>query len=616
MTTADPRLQDNRRAYEQVVDAVRSHARRGDVEQVLRTAAVAAAFAYNAPTGALSDPDLERLVRDAVRGDGAVRVDRGRGNGRVLHVLSEGYAVGGHTRLVWRWMERDPRPADVVLTMQHAPVPGSLRAAAERAGGRIYDLREGFPALAARAEVLRGLMAGAGTVVFHVHPYDTVALAAASLPGPRPPIVHENHADHTFWLGLGSADLVVENRAAGRRVSRELRGVPEHRLAVLPLPVQPVGATASRKSIRAQFRLRPGQVAAISVATAMKMAPIWGRGFDELLAGVLSEIPQLAIVLAGPTADGPWQRLQSGFPGRVFPLGLVEGVEGGLYPGMDLYLDSFPCASGTSILEAAVAGLPPVSLQLHQGYAEVFHANAPGLAETGYAQTSEDAYVAALRALVEDPQLRRDRGERARSEVLAAHSGPAWNAALEQVYRQAHEVPAADLDEFTEPGHDNGYGSTLLPFTLGRGVAPEPAAFGRALGQQMDDRLRCDLFVAAQDRSERRLSVRVARGWEDHAAWTMRLVQLAHVHPGLTVSLPLVADDDGSGARSVQVLGPLLAAIGLTTDDCGDLNLDPGWPRFTGPALAAELSPELSVLEQLELILGSPLWDDAPRGRG
>ena len=614
-TTPDHRLQDNQKAYELVLDAVRSHARRGDVESVLRTATVAASFAWHAPTGALCDPELERLVRIAVRGEGVVRLDRRRGNGRVLHVLTEGYAVGGHTRLARRWMERDPRPADVALTMQRGPVPPSLQESAERSGARIYDLREGFPTLTGRAEVLRGLMNGASTVVLHVHPYDTVALAAACLPGSRPPIVFENHADHTYWLGLGAADLVVENREIGRRVSRELRGVPGERLTVLPVPVEQASVTSTRKSIRAQLRLRPSQVAGVSVASPLKTAPIWGEGFDELLARVLPRIPELVVVVAGPAPDGAWSRLQSAFPGRVFPLGVVDGVQS-LYPGMDVYLDSFPCGSNTAILEAAAAGLPPVSLQLHRGYAELFSSSAPGLADDGYAQNTEDEYVAALRALVEDRELRRKRGEQARSEVLAAHAGPGWADALEEVYRRAHDVPIADLDEYPEQVRDTDYGGTLLPFILGRNHAPEPARFGEVLGPQMDERTRWDLFVAGQDRSERRLAVRVARGWEDHPAWTMRLVQLAQAYPWLTVSLPPVAGDDRTGARSVHALEPVLAANGLTTDDCGDLTVDVRVPRFTGPVVTGELPVQLESLEALELILSSPLWDERPSSSG
>ena len=52
----------------------------------------------------------------------------------------------------------------------------------------------------------------ADLIVLHVHPYDVVALAAANLPGVRPPVVLENYADHAFWLGVGGADRVCGRR--------------------------------------------------------------------------------------------------------------------------------------------------------------------------------------------------------------------------------------------------------------------------------------------------------------------------------------------------------------------------------------------------------------------
>jgi glycosyltransferase involved in cell wall biosynthesis len=607
-SSAVDRVRDNQRTYGQLLRLVGSHARRGDTERVLLSATVAAHYAWGAPTGILCDPRLERLVEQAVRPAGAVRVDPDRGDGRVLHVLSEGYLLGGHTRLAWRWIERDPRPADVALTMQHGPVPPSLEKAAEQAGGRVYHLREAFPTFTGRAEALRRLMDRASVVVLHVHPYDAVSLAAASLPGSRPPIIHENHADHAFWLGLGSADVVSDHRGIGRRVSHELRGVRDERLGLLPLPIDPLPETSTRKAVRAKLGLRPSQVAAVTVASTFKMSPIWGQGFDEVLRRVLTRVPQLVLFLAGAPAEGPWSALQSDFRGRVFPLGVIEDP-GAVFPGMDIYLDSFPASSSTAVLEGAAAGLPPLSLMHHEGYGELFHANLPGLEHTGHAVWTEDAYVAAIVALVDDPQLRRERGELARRNVLGAHSGSAWTDALEALYRRARGVTAADLDEHGPAVRDVEYGSRLLPFVQGPGRALDPVAFCQPLGAQADDRLRFDLYLATHPGTDRSLSVRVSRGWEEHPAGMLRLTRLAQLHSRLKVSLPFVSGDDASGTRSLRALEPILAANGTTADDCGDLSLDLRAPRFPGPAVTGELLLQADTLDSLELFLASPIWD-------
>ena len=599
---------ENRERYDQLVSIVRSHGRRGNVERVLRSATVAASFAWHSPIGTLNDPVLERLVRDAVRPDGDVRIDPDREDGRVLHVLSEGYPVGGHTRLAWRWITRDPRQSDVALTMQRGAAPEHLRTATEASGGRVYDLAKAFPTFTARAEALRRLMNRASMVVVHAHPLDPLPLAAASLAGPRPPVVYENHADHTYWLGLGATDVVADHRAIGQRLSGELRGVREERLGLLPLPIDPAPTAATRKTVRGRLGLRPSQVAAVTVAGAFKMSPLWGDGFHDLLRRVLPQVPDLAVVIVGTPAEGPWERLRAEFPQRVFPIGEVEDAAS-LYPGMDIYLDSYPLSSATSILEAAVAGLPPLSLLLNEGYTESFHANSPGLARTGHAMSTEDEYVTTLRALVDDRDFRRERADLARREVAATHAGASWTEALEALYRRAREVVAVDLDEYPAAVQDLDYADRIAVLSPG-GLQADPVATCWPLDALADDRLRFDVFVATHPRRHESLAVRVSRGWEDHPAWTMRLTRLAQEHPKLSVSLPFVAGDDASGRRTTDVLEPILVANGTTVADCGDLTLDLRAPQVSGPAVTGELSLQAESLDMLELLLASPVWDE------
>jgi hypothetical protein len=611
MPTARSRAEQNRARYDEVVDLVRSYARQGDGERVLLAAALAGNLAWHAPVGLLADPDLERTVLEAIGADDSdgVLVDRGRTTGRVLHVLTEGYQTGGHTRLARRWIERDSRQADIALTMQINPLPEGLRAAADATGGRLYDLRTAFPSFVARAEALRRLMNQADVVVLHVHPFDTVALAAAGLPGPRPPIVVENHADHTYWLGLGAADVVVNLRAAADGVCRERRDVPADRLVRLPLPIDSAPAATSRKSVRRELSLRPSQVAAVTVAAEYKTRPIWGEGFDAVLGSALTHCPDLVVFLVGVQAEGAWQTLQSAFPGRVRPMGVVPDV-GALYPGMDVYLDSYPISSGTSILEAGATGLPVLSLHGQERYGEVYQADAPGLEHLGHAAAGLPAYLDALRKLVDDPAFRRERGDAAHQAILAAHSGPAWSEAMEQVYEQAHRSEAADLDQYPQPATDLDYAAALVPLTQYRDATPDPLALAWPLGTSLDARTRFDVSLATHPERTRRLSVRIAHGWEDNPAWTMRLTGLAKQHPLLSVSLPFVPGDDPRGTRSTRALEPVLAANGDTLADCGDLSLDLRAPKVVGPAVNGELPVDPAALDLLELLLTSPYWNE------
>jgi hypothetical protein len=507
-------------------------------------------------------------------------------------------------------MERDPRPADLVITNQQSPVPDPLRTAVHTTGGQVFDLAEAHLTFSARVHALRRRMDDADVVVLHTHPYDPIPLAAANLPGSRPPVVLENHADHAFWLGIGAADLVVDNRTAGMRVSRELRGVPAERHVRLALPIPDLDLPTSRTQMREALGLTD-QVAALSVGAAYKMSPVWGEGFDEILALALDRFPQLVVYLVGPSEGERWAALDARFPGRVFLLGVIPDPES-LFPAMDLYLDSYPLTGGTSLMEAAMAGLPMLSLQREMPYGDVYYADIPGVTGPGYVGRTDEEYLTTLGELVADPEVRRCRGAHAREQVLATNAGPAWDAALESVYERARSVPPVDLAEYPAGIEESSYGASVLALTAGTLPPDEPVTaemFSGPVARHLDRRMRYDLAVATAHRPT--LSVRVPAGWETHEAWLARLAEIADRHARLRVSLPPVLADDGTGAASVARLESVLAAVGQDTAGCGDFCLEVEPPAVAGLSIGEELTFTPDALDVVEELLGSALWADA-----
>jgi glycosyltransferase involved in cell wall biosynthesis len=610
---AATRLKANREHYDRLVCVVRERAAGGDFEGTLRSATVAANFAWHAPVGMVNDPELERAVVGLASSGGRPQLHRGAVDGRVLHVLTEGYVIGGHTRLAYRWMLRDGRPSDIALTNQLTPTPTELQTAAASCGGRVYDLRAAAAHLSVRAAALRRLMNQAALVVLHVHPYDAVALAAANLPGPRPPIVFENHADHNYWLGLGAADIVMDHRAAAQELTRHMRGVAAHRVGLLPLPIDTPRPSVSRAEIRRRMRLGPEDVFGISVANASKMRPLWGEGFDRLLVPALEANPKLTVMLVGPTDAETWNSALSRFPGRMFHLGVKSDVSG-LLAAADIYLDSFPVSSGTSILEAAAMGLPLLSLQPYEGPLTIFHANSPGLTGTGHDARTPEEYLKRLRELIMRPTLRHESGRRARQLVQRAHEGEQWNAALEELYARAFRVDAAaSLDEYEQPAPDLEYNTRLVRFVQEPAATVDATNAAAVIGDIMDTQLVCDLYLSERGAAQTPLSVRIADGWENNPACMIRLIALAATHRQLAVSLPLVAGDDGSGTQSVQELTPLLAAAGVEADTCGDLSIDAATPVFAEPQVRGAMQLTAGNLDLLQHMATSRIWERSER---
>ena len=608
-------LAENRRHYELLVSMVRHYADRGDVEHALRAGMLAGNFAWWTPVGLLSDLRLERLLVEAVRGSATPTVDGGRRGGRVLHVLSQAYSLGGHTRLARRWMERDERTSDLVLTNQRSPVPEAIVAAVEASGGEFTDLAAQTHGLLDRARALRRHMDRADLVVMHVHPYDVVALVAANLPGPRPPVVYENHADLNFWLGVGAADVLCDLRPAVRGIDVDLRAVPAERIAVLPMPVDEM-RSADSTDLRRGLGIGQDAVVALTVSDNWKVRAPSGRGLHDVVDKVLHFSPRLVMVLVGVTPDSSWDRLSRKYPGRVFCIGRV--TDPAPYFGLaDVYLESYPTFAGTSPLEAAMVGLPVVGLAdaPDTDPAHLFQRWSPGLADQPACTTAGQLAVA-VRRLVTDPELRERRGAEARDSVRALHDNPGWRDQLEALYDRARAATAVDVGSLGESADDARHAAVLLR-TLGAGnEGLDPRAWAGPLGELYDHTLSGDLSAALSRGRASSIQVRVAEHWDQHPAWTSRLLALAGDRPRLRVSMPFLPGDDVEGSRTVARLTGLLAGIGRTTDDCGDIALETQAPR-TPIGLTEELAFSDDILDRLTALVSSPFWEDtgsaAPR---
>lgn len=606
-------VETNRQRYERLLEVVAHHADAGDAEQVLRAAVRAAAYAWRCPTGLLADPHLERMVVGAVA-DGPVVVDRGARTGRVLHVLTEAYVVGGHTRQVLAWMALDERPCDVVLTNQLGPVPEKLVEQVAAGGGRLTDLRSTTPDLLERARALHDLMAGADLVVLTVHPYDAVALASVHLPGARPPVLLTNHSDLAFWLGVAAADTVCDWRHGAGVLTGPHRGVPEGRSAVVPLPVLVPGdadGAAARRSIGAG----PEQVVAVCVTDDWKVAPSWGRGMLQVLERVLTWNPALVVVLVGVTRSEVWEGMSRRFGGRLRLTGRIADP-GPFFAAADLYLESYPVRAGTTPLEAAAHGLPVVTLvdMPEEHPLHVFQTGSPGLADVLVVESAEKLGVA-VRRLLSDRDRLGALGRAVADRTWSEHSGDGWRAAVAAAVAQTSDRPAVDVAELGGRHEDPAYAQALLS-AVAPGPSPDPRAVADPLPDLADARSHRDLFVVMSRDLGPVVQVRVAPGWQDHEAWLARLLELCATRPRLAVSVPFLLDDDRAGSRTEAHLLAVLAGLGRDGDDCGALSVDTHRPSHDGPTVAGDLPPEPGALDWLEALVDSPLWSPRTSSEG
>ncbi len=310
--------------------------------------------------GRFADERLEAVLHGAASSLPAVPWTGGEG---VLHVLSNALDVGGHTRLAWRWMERDTGRPHSFVVARPAPgaTPAPLVAASARTGGREHRV-PGFEAgLLATAAALRVLGARFDLLVLHTQPNDPLASLAWRGVADRPPTLLCNHADHCFWLGRDAADVVVGHRQVAADLAVARRGIPRGRTATLALPLDERAATtpSEREAARERIGIPARARLLLTIGSSYKFQGGDEHLLDPLLP-LLHEDPSCVLIAVGPPAEGRWTSAAQATGGRVLATGVLPDV-GDLLAAADVFVESYPCSSGTAVVEAAQRGLPVVA---------------------------------------------------------------------------------------------------------------------------------------------------------------------------------------------------------------------------------------------------------------
>jgi len=382
--------------------------------------------------GAATAPGVARP--GARTDDGAIR--------RVLHVLSAAKDVGGDSRFVWRFILGDSgRRHSVALTQQsNHEVPRDLRDAVEATGGEVQALDSVATDVLGRARALKALSANADVVFLHVYPEDIVPLVAFSEKAQAPRIAFVVHADHQFWLGVSISDLFVHLRESGVSLSEERRGIPRERMAFLPIPLEPVTRRMARADAKKQLQLSEDTVVLLSIARAVKYAPVSGLSFPEVVEPILRTYPEAVLLAVGPSSTSDWTECHERTNGRIRALGQRSDTEL-FYQAADIYLDTFPFSSPTSALEAGSYGVPLVSYRPYPRECDFLGPGAPGLDATVIRAPSLEAYHQVVSGLIEDPTLRWRIGEETKQQIRHHHSGDGWRRQLQNVYAAISRMP-------------------------------------------------------------------------------------------------------------------------------------------------------------------------------
>jgi hypothetical protein len=204
----------------------------------------------------------------------------------------------------------------------------------------------------------------------------------------------------------------------------------------------------------------------LSVAREVKFRPVDGVSYAEIHVPFLKAHPDAILVALGSGRRDDWVSAQAQVDGRI--VGLPESQDTALhYQAADIYVDSFPFISTTSLLEAGSYGTPLLSRFPYPEGAEILGADQPGLDGILPQARSVACYGDILNRLAEDRHSREELGEAIRHRIVSVHCDAAWLEALEGVYALAARIDPVrpSVKEADEPWF--GSPDTLIPFIHG-----------------------------------------------------------------------------------------------------------------------------------------------------
>lgn len=433
-------LHANSSSYQYLIDRITAPRRALGTGETLKRVADAASFTCRFHTGRFADGALENLVLAIGRATGPtdrpVRERAPGGKLNVLHVATSVIAIGGHTRMMHRWIAQDHGNChSLALTRQgRGAIPTWLSDEIASTGGHVLTFGELTSDCERAARLRIEAHDYADLVVVHHAGTDVIPTLAFAADG-GPPVAILNHADHLFWLGSSVADLCIDLRSVSSVHSIARRHIPNTVLLPIPLPapVDGIDRTAAR------YKLGIGNdiVMLLTVARAVKFRPCGGQDFMATVETVLDEDQKIHLYVVGETAQGMARQLGRKLHPRIHCVGPIEDPAQ-YRAASDIYVESFPFGSSTSLLEAALDGLPVVPAC--RPLSKLLVASNDSLLDSMTNPADEAEYCERIRTFIRDPQAGQAYGRKLRHELMRYHVGVMWRSHLQGVYQAAAKL--------------------------------------------------------------------------------------------------------------------------------------------------------------------------------
>lgn len=265
-----------------------------------------------------------------------------------LHIASELYASGGHTRLLKNMLKLDSVVGDVLVTRK-CNLSKIINSTNE------YTLYHSNEEATIKSIVEYCLQYK--NIYLHIHPDDILSAAAVKIAKEisqnKIKVIFVNHADHCFSYGFYATDLVAEISLFGLELSKHKRRLGDKSFFMGIILEKANPSDINVKSL-------DNRVDIISGASGYKYVPNTKNSFSAIAEAILSSIPTTYIHIIGPdyNTDEKFDILKNKYKDRflVSPILPYDRYITEVSKA-DIYIDSYPITGGTAFFETRTKGL-------------------------------------------------------------------------------------------------------------------------------------------------------------------------------------------------------------------------------------------------------------------
>ncbi|MGA7585659.1 MAG: group 1 glycosyl transferase [Rouxiella badensis] len=327
----------------------------------MQAAKVYGSLLHTMDIGRYDDPEMEKVLINRAK-ESLSLSSESVPNKDCLHIITEAYIIGGHTRLMEKLAGMHEIPPDLLITRY------SDEKALERCK-KIFTAVHSIEAndLIETVKQIHSFCKDYKRIVLHIHADDIATVVACGLIQQvrELNVYFVNHADHAFTFGSAVANYYFQLSSYGARLDK-LKTIAGQ-TSFLGIPVSDIrpekATTSSEVSANPSF---------FSSGAAMKFKPFRGENINPLIAKILDKWPQTTFTIVGVSmlTNFWWWPLKLRYGKRLRLLRYLPYDQFiSLTREADFYVDSYPFPGGTAFAEQILAGKRGIGLMSRvQGY--------------------------------------------------------------------------------------------------------------------------------------------------------------------------------------------------------------------------------------------------------